>query len=106
VLIKRGRGVVLVRDPAEGLSRVAELGPGEAFGLGAVMGQRTGYVLRAQRRLQLLVLRPEALAALALELPSVGAALDTAPSPAVPAGGDRLSQVALPARLSGDHLVR
>jgi ATP-binding cassette subfamily B protein len=105
VLIKRGRGVVLVRDAAEGLSRVAELGPGEAFGLGAVMGQRTGHVLQAQRRLQLLVLMPQALAALALDLPSVGAALDTASSPAAPAGGDRLSQVALPAQLPGDHLV-
>ena len=104
LLIRRGRALVLGPDPAGRLTTVARLGPGQAFGLGGVMGERTGTLLRALRPLELLVLRSEALAALALELPAVAAALDTAPGRAVPAGGERLSQLALRPPVSGDPL--
>lgn len=102
LLVRQGRGLVLGPDPTGRLATVAELGPGQAFGLGATMGEQTGSVLRALRPLQLLVLSSAALAVLALELPAVAAALDTPLGPARPAGGARLSQVALRPPLSGD----
>jgi hypothetical protein len=42
---------------------------------------------------------------LALELPAVAAALDTAPGPTAPAGGSRLSRVGLRPSQSGDPAV-
>jgi energy-coupling factor transporter ATP-binding protein EcfA2 len=105
LLVRQGRAVVLAPDPAGRLLTVAELGPGQAFGLDATMGEQTGSVLRAVRPLRLLVLSSAALAVLALELPAVAAALDTAPGPTAPAGGSRLSRVGLRPSQSGDPAV-
>jgi ATP-binding cassette, subfamily B, bacterial len=102
LLVRQGRALVLTPDPAGRLITVAELGPGQAFGLGAAMGEQTDSVLRAPRPVQLLVLSAAALAVLALELPAVAAALDAAPGGAAPAGGARLSRVALRPSLSAD----
>lgn len=59
------------------------------------MGEWTDSLLLACRPLQLLVLSAPALAALAMQLPAVVAALDATSAAAVPAGGSRLSRVAL-----------
>ncbi len=103
-VVRRGRGRILV--PAigggEGTVPVAELGPGDAFGVSALLGQQTGSVLVADGPLSLLVLDDEALGAVARLFPNVGSILAGANVPSVaPAGGRRLSRVTLsPARSS------
>jgi ABC-type multidrug transport system fused ATPase/permease subunit len=102
LLVRGGRAEVLARGLAGRLEVAAELGPGDAFGLGALLGEETGLVLRAAGRpVQLLALDDESMAAAAAAHPPVAAALegDAAPRAAArPAGGRRLSRVTLAPR--------
>ncbi|MEZ5144601.1 MAG: ATP-binding cassette domain-containing protein [Acidimicrobiales bacterium] len=95
-VVRRGRGEVLVRDFVGGLSPVAAVGPGDAFGLAALLGGEPGHVLRATEAMSLSVLDDDSLRALAALHPSVAAALAGPPtSDAVPAGGTRLSRLTI-----------
>ena len=72
------------------------MGPGDAFGLAALLGDDRGHLLRAIDPLSLLVLDDEAVRGLAAVHPSVGAALEGRDAPdAVPAGGTRLSRLTI-----------
>ena len=96
-VVRRGRAAVLAPGLGGGdLSPVAELGPGDTFGVSALLGQATGSVLSADGPVSLLVLDDEAVAALAASLPAVGAALEGTRAPAAaPAGGRRLTRMTL-----------
>lgn len=92
-LVREGRPVVVAPGLGGGLVPVADLEPGEAFGIAALLGQETGAELLAQNRVELVVLDTDAIAALAARHPSVAAALAGAsPEAAAPSGGDRLSR--------------
>jgi ABC-type multidrug transport system fused ATPase/permease subunit len=74
-IVAHGRGRVLVPGVGtEGLVSVAELGPGQAFGLSAMLGEATGSVLEASAVLTLLCLDREQLDVLVQRLPAVAAA--------------------------------
>jgi ABC-type multidrug transport system fused ATPase/permease subunit len=93
-ILRRGHARVLVPDLAGKPSPAAQLGPGDAFGVGALLGQESGAVLEATERVGLVVLDDQAMAGLAATIPAVGAALAGAPSAtAAPTGGQRLSRV-------------
>ena len=95
-MVRRGRGSVLAPDFAGELSPLAEIGPGDAFGLAALLGEERGHVLRAIDAVSLLVLDDEAVRGLAAVHPSVALALEGgAASAAVPAGGTRLSRLTI-----------
>jgi CRP-like cAMP-binding protein len=95
-VVRRGRGSVLAPDFAGELSPLAEVGPGDAFGLAALLGEERGHVLRAIDTVTLLVLDDEAVRGLAAVHPSVAVALEGGgASAAVPAGGTRLSRLTI-----------
>ncbi len=103
VLLRRGRARVLIPglpggDREADLESVATLGPGDAFGVAALLGQPAGAVLEADGAAGLLLLDDEAVAALAALHPAVAAALEgartAAPAPA-PAGGRRLTRMTM-----------
>jgi energy-coupling factor transporter ATP-binding protein EcfA2 len=96
-LVRRGRATVLAPGLGGGEpAPVAQLGPGDAFGVSALLGQETGSTLSADGPVSLLVLDDESIAALAASLPAVGAALEGSRPPAVsPAGGRRLTRMTL-----------
>jgi ABC-type multidrug transport system ATPase subunit len=96
-VVRRGHARVLVPDLAGRPAPAAELGPGDAFGVAALLGQESGAVLEATERVRLVVLDDEAMAGLAATIPAVGAALAGAPAAraAAPLGGRRLSRVTL-----------
>jgi ABC-type multidrug transport system fused ATPase/permease subunit len=97
-VVRRGHARVLVPDLAGTPTPAAELGPGDAFGVAALLGQESGAVLEATERVRLVVLDDEAMAGLAATIPAVGAALAGAPTAAraaAPLGGRRLSRVTL-----------
>ena len=73
----------------------AELGPGDAFGLSALLGHETGAVLEGAEDLSFLVLDDEDLAGVAARFPSVGVALAGRPSVPAPTGGRRLSRMTI-----------
>jgi ABC-type multidrug transport system fused ATPase/permease subunit len=74
-LVAHGRGRVLVPGVgSEGLVCVAELGPGQAFGLSAMLGEATGSVLEASTVLTLLCLDSDQLDTLVERLPAVASA--------------------------------
>ncbi len=98
-LVREGRARVVVRSPEGGEATVAELGPGQMFGVAAVLGDETGAELEALERLRLLVLDDERLGTLASRLPALGAALDRRSGPA-PAGGVRLQATIGPGGLT------
>ena len=75
LLVRRGRGRVLAPGIGGALGRTAELGPGQLFGLAALLGQETGSVLEAVEPLSLLVLEDDAISALAALHPQVADAL-------------------------------
>jgi ABC-type multidrug transport system fused ATPase/permease subunit len=97
VVLRRGHARLLVPDFAGRPTPAAELGPGDAFGVAALLGQESGAVLEATERVRLVVLDDQAMAGLAATIPAVGAALAGAPAAAGPApaplGGRRLSRV-------------
>jgi ABC-type multidrug transport system fused ATPase/permease subunit/pSer/pThr/pTyr-binding forkhead associated (FHA) protein len=91
-IVRRGRA----RISAEiGAGEGTELGPGDAFGLAALLGNETGAVLVAEGPVTLLVLDDQAMASLAGALPSVAAALERPKAAASPAGGRRLSRMTM-----------
>ncbi len=97
-LLRRGRAGVLAPGLGGGPpAAVADLGPGDAFGLSALLGQETGSVLSADGPVSLLVLDDVAISALAASLPAVGAALEGSRTSAVApaAGGRRLTRMSL-----------
>jgi len=96
VVVRHGRAKTLVPDFTGRLVPVADLGPGDAFGLTALLGHPTGAVMQAVDEVRLLALDDEAIAGLAATISSVGAALDgRRPEPAVPAGGTRLPRMTM-----------
>jgi ATP-binding cassette subfamily B protein len=75
-IVARGVGYAMV--PAAGggeLVRLAELRPGQAFGLSALLGDESDAVLEADGPLSLLVLGADALRDLAVRFPAVAGAL-------------------------------
>jgi ABC-type multidrug transport system ATPase subunit len=95
VMVRRGRGQVLTSSADGAAIPTAELGPGDVFGLGALLGDTTGALLSAVGPMTLLVLDAGALAAAAAMFPTVASVLEGRPvdgGPA-PAGGHRLSRV-------------
>ncbi|TMM19437.1 MAG: ATP-binding cassette domain-containing protein [Actinobacteria bacterium] len=98
-IVRRGHARLLVPDFAGRPTPAAELGPGDAFGVAALLGRESGAVLEATGRLRLVVLDDQAMAGLAATIPAVGAALAGAPAAAgrtaAPLGGRRLSRVTI-----------
>ena len=95
VVVRRGRARVL-SPGLGGTAPTADLGPGDAFGLAALLGQETGSVLEAVERVGLLVLDDQAIAGLAATVPRVAAALRGSDRSALaPARGRRLSRVSI-----------
>jgi len=110
-LIRRGRARLLSPGFGGELFGSAELGPGDAFGLAALLGQETGSELEASTDLSLLVLDDQALVALTATLPSVAAALTGDRSAPAPTGGRRLSRITMthafrPSGFSAADLLR
>jgi ABC-type multidrug transport system ATPase subunit len=96
VIIRRGRARVLVSGLTGELTPTTELGPGDAFGLAALLGGGTGAMLQAQERTSLVVLDDEALAGLAAAFPTVAAALEGSRQHELgPAGGKQLSRMTM-----------
>lgn len=96
VLIRRGRARLLVPGIAGAEVPIAALGPGDAFGVAALLGAGTGAFLRAEEPVALLVVTDQALAALAADFPSVAAAMEgRGATGARPAGGRRLPRLSL-----------
>ncbi|WP_240746554.1 ABC transporter transmembrane domain-containing protein [Cryptosporangium phraense] len=92
-VVVSGSGRVFAPDPAGRPVPVAELGPGQVFGLGALLGDDTAAQLVADRRMELGILSEQALYHLATQLPSVAAALTARRTPSAPLGGERLSSI-------------
>jgi len=95
VLVRRGRARVLTPALDGELVASAELGPGDAFGLSALLGQEVGAVLEGAEDLAILVLDDEDMAGVAARFPSVGAALAGQRSAPAPTGGRRLSRMTI-----------
>jgi ABC-type multidrug transport system fused ATPase/permease subunit len=93
VLVRRGRARVLTPGLDGTLVPSAEIGPGDAFGLSALLGDETGAVLEGAEDLAILVLDDEDMAALAATLPSVGAALVGRRAESVAVDGRRLARL-------------
>jgi hypothetical protein len=77
------------------LEAVAELHPGDCFGVSALLGAEQGAELQAIEPVGLLVLDDEAVASVAGAYPSVAEALQGAKPAAAPAGGTRLSRLTI-----------
>jgi ABC-type multidrug transport system fused ATPase/permease subunit len=92
-IVQRGRARRLVPGLQGSMGPVTDLGPGDAFGVNALLGDETGSVLEALERTTLLVLDDEAIAVFAAMYPSVSAALTGGAATAAPVGGHRLSRV-------------
>ncbi|WP_245620586.1 ABC transporter transmembrane domain-containing protein [Cryptosporangium arvum] len=92
-VVVRGQGRVFAPDPTGRSVQVAQLGPGQLFGLGALLGDDTAAELRADRRMELGILTDQALYHLATQLPPVAAALNARRAASAPLGGERLSQI-------------
>jgi len=97
VLMRQGRARVLVPALDGQLVAAAELGPGDAFGLSALLGRATGALLEATEHASLLVLDDETIAGLAATYPAVAVALEGR-SAVAPVGGQRLSRMTIAPR--------
>ncbi len=75
VIVRSGRGEVLTPSPLGAPAVTAELRPGDAFGVNALIGHRAGARLRAVETLALLELDNAVLDGVAAAHPSVAAAL-------------------------------
>ncbi len=91
-VVRRGRADVLGPGLAGQPVVVGELGPGDTFGLAAVLGGGAGTAMRAVETLTLAVLDADLLRALAQSEPSVAAGLTGRRSSIAPTG-QRLSRV-------------
>jgi ABC-type multidrug transport system fused ATPase/permease subunit len=95
-IVRHGRSRVLLPTLGGELAPVAELGPGDAFGMNALLGQERGAMLEAVDHTSLLVLDQAALSDLATRFPTIGNALTGTRAPsAAPAGGQRLERVSV-----------
>lgn len=100
LLVRSGRAEVRVPGIGGGWDSTAELGPGDSFGLAALLGAARGAQLVALEPTRLLVLDDAALGALAASYPSVAAALEgQAPAVAPPEGARRLSRMVMRSRV-------
>jgi ABC-type multidrug transport system fused ATPase/permease subunit len=98
--IRSGRGEVLSPNLAGEPIATASLGPGDAFGLSALLGVEAGLSLRAVDPVTLLVLNDEAIRSIAATQPSVASHLTGAAAAGTeelprPAGGKRLSRMTM-----------
>ncbi len=90
-IVARGSGRVLVPGVGDGLVSVAELRPGQAFGVSAVLGEPTGAVLEAVGELSLLCLDLGTVDRLGLRLPAAaGTMRGDQPTVVSPVRGRRL----------------
>jgi len=104
VLLARGRGRVLTPDGPAGWSINAELGPGDTFGVSALLNGATGSCLQAVEPTTVLVLATDIIAGIVASEPSVAASFDgNRVSAAGPQGGTRLTRVTT--ALSRDELA-
>ncbi|MEX1008147.1 MAG: ABC transporter transmembrane domain-containing protein [Acidimicrobiia bacterium] len=95
-IVRSGRAQVRVPGLDGELEPVVELGPGDCFGIGALLGERRGSELLALERVRLLVLDDATIAGLAASYPSVAAVIEGARAPvAAPVGGQRLSRMTM-----------
>ena len=102
-IVRTGRGTVLAAGLAGEPEPVAELGPGDCFGLTALLGQERGAELVASERTRLLVLDDETLSTLAAIYRPVADALQGTRAPtAAPVGGARLSRLTIGPRATFD----
>lgn len=93
LIVRRGRPRVIVAGEGAEVA-VAELQPGDAFGVSALLGHDSGAKLSAVEAVSLLVLENDAVAALAAMVPEFASALEGRRTDgARPAGGRRLSRV-------------
>ena len=87
---------VLAPDFTGALAPLADVGPGDAFGLSALLGEDKGFVLKAVDALSLVVIDDEAIRGLAGVHPQIAQALEGTTKPAAgPAGGQRLSRLTM-----------
>jgi len=105
LVLRTGRARVLVRGLGESWSVAAELGPGDSFGLNALLsGGSTGAWIEAIDQTELLVLDDATIAGLCAMFPSVAAVLDGAvderSDAPVPHSGQRLSRATMAFRTS------
>lgn len=94
-IVRRGRPRVVAPGPFGASVTVAQLAPGDAFGLAALLGQDSGAVLTADTQAALLVLDDDALRGLAAAFPSIGAAMTGRADVVSPVGGLRLTRATL-----------
>jgi ABC-type multidrug transport system fused ATPase/permease subunit len=92
-VVRRGSAMLMTRGLDGQLAPLVELGPGDSFGLSAVMGGGSGDVLRATGPVALLLLDAEALRTLADRFEQVADALG-GDGRAAPAAGIRLGATA------------
>ncbi len=105
VLVRAGRGEVLAPSALGDPAVTAELRPGDAFGVKALLGHGTGTRLRAIDAMTLLELDNAVLDGIAAQHATVAAALSGAPSgehPAGPGHGRRLDSPTF-ATATGSH---
>jgi ABC-type multidrug transport system fused ATPase/permease subunit len=105
VLVRRGRPRVVVGSDGVDVP-VAELQPGDAFGVSALLGHDSGAKLSAVDPVALLVLDGDSIAALAAKVPAFASALEgRRPAAAQPAGGRRLSRLTAGPGMTGQLAV-
>ncbi|MEY2434953.1 MAG: ATP-binding cassette, subfamily bacterial [Acidimicrobiaceae bacterium] len=94
LVVRNGRARVMVPGVDGQWTPVTDLFPGDSFGVGALLGQERGAMLQAYESARVLVLGDDALALLAGQFPTIGAALEGRAAPAAaPVGGHRLERV-------------
>jgi ABC-type multidrug transport system fused ATPase/permease subunit len=102
-LVQRGRASVLLGADGD-TATVARLGPGDAFGVLALLGEERGTLLRADEPVRLLVLDRDALLALMARFPAVQEAMVGLKASESLAGAAALPDASrLAATLSGVH---
>ena len=98
MVVSHGRAEVLSPGPDRELVPTADLGPGDAFGLSALLGSETGAVLRAVEKMTVLVLDDESLVAVSASHPSVGEALGGGRAGPAPVSGRRVTRSTMAVR--------
>jgi ATP-binding cassette subfamily B protein len=105
VLVRRGHARILARGIDDQLVPRVELGPGDVFGLAALLGNETGTTLEAIDSTSVLVLDDEAISGIAARHPSVADALRHGLRVG-PAGGRRLPRLTFgPNRIADEPLI-
>jgi len=93
LLVRRGRARVLAPGLGGELVSVADLGPGDAFGVSAIVGDDLGSVFQATEQVDVLVLDEEAIASVLPSRPALAGAPGATATGPKPVGGRRLSRV-------------